>query len=241
MELLYLFDSSSDEEEQRNFNLRRPRVFRPRVIFPRHVSTFREEFRVDAPVADLILNRIGHLIAHPPESNHALSPREQLLTVLRFLGTNAPYHSICNMQGPNKSTVCRTLFRVVNVLNETLFGETVRFPDHSTQIPIEFSAIAGRILHFASKKEYIILIFYVCQGLPNIYGCVDGSLIRFEPLRIFEAGFVDRHQNHSVNLTVVCGPRYQFFFACAFAPGSWHDARVLRASNLWQAWENGMH
>lgn len=147
MEFFYLFDSSSDEEVPIHFNLRRPRVFRPRIILPRHITTFREEFRVDAPVADLILNRIGYLIAHPTELNHALSPREQLLTVLRFLGTNAPYHSVCNMQGPNKSTVCRTLFRVVNALDETIFGEIVRFPTHCAQIPIEFTAIAGSNLH----------------------------------------------------------------------------------------------
>lgn len=77
--------------------------------------------------------------------------------------------------------------------------------------------------------------------MQNIYGCVDGTLIRFEPLHRFEAGFVDRHQNHSINMTVVSGPRYQFFFACAIGPGSWHDGRVLRASNLWHEWENGMH
>lgn len=144
MEIFLLIDSSSDEEEQIHDRNRRERIFLPRISVPRHASTFREEFRVDAMVAEQILNRIGHMIAHPTRNSFALTPREQLLTTLRFLGTNAPYHAICNMQGPHKSTVCRILHKVVHVLNQTIFLEHVRFPDNANDIPQQFQNMAGR-------------------------------------------------------------------------------------------------
>lgn len=143
MNLLLAFDSSSEEEEQVNIGNRRERVFLPRISLPRHVSTFREEFRVDAYVAEIILNRIGHIITHPTRNSQALSSREQLLTTLRFIGTNAPYHAVCNMQGPNKSTVCRTLHRNIRVINETIFHEYVRFPRDANIIAQEFERMAG--------------------------------------------------------------------------------------------------
>lgn len=107
MKCLFIIDSSSEEIE-RSYRIRLERVFRSRIVSLRHISTFREEFRVDAEVVEQ-LNRIGNRIAYRTQNSHALTAREQLLTVLPFLGTNAPYHAICNMQGPHKSTVCRTL------------------------------------------------------------------------------------------------------------------------------------
>lgn len=151
MNFLLMFDSSSDDDDdgqanQNRIRYRRERIFRPRVTVPRHISTFREEFRADAPVADLVLNLIGASIEHQTTKNHALSPREQLFTVLRFLGTNAPYHSICNMQGPNKSTVCRTLFRMIHAINEIVFPEYVRFPEDTVAIPLKFEPMGGRFV-----------------------------------------------------------------------------------------------
>lgn len=151
-----MIDSSSEDEEimdRGRFRIRRERDFRPRISVPRHVSTFREESRVDAPVAELILNRIAHAIAHHSTRSHALTPREQFLTVLRFLGTNAPYHSICNMQGPHKSTVCRTLHRVIRAINDIILQEYVRYPDNVNYVPYEFERLVGRPIDFQYDKN----------------------------------------------------------------------------------------
>lgn len=47
-----MLESSSDEDEQAIYRVRvrRERAFRLRINFPRYISTFREEFRVDAEV-----------------------------------------------------------------------------------------------------------------------------------------------------------------------------------------------
>lgn len=69
-------------------------------------------------------------------------------------------------------------------------------------------------------------------------GIIDGTLIKIDaPSGIDEPAFVDRHNQHSMNLTVVCGPQFQFFYATAQSPGSVHDARALRVSSLWTSWQ----
>lgn len=72
----------------------------------------------------------------------------------------------------------------------------------------------------------------------DIAGLIDGTHIKIDaPSGIDEPAFVNRHNQHSVNLTVVCGPQLQFFYATARSPGSVHDARALRVSSLWRSWE----
>lgn len=72
----------------------------------------------------------------------------------------------------------------------------------------------------------------------DVAGLIDGTLIKIDaPSGISEPAFVDRHNDHSINLTVVCGPQLQFYFATAKCPGSVHDARALRMSALWNEWE----
>lgn len=50
------------------------------------------------------------------------------------------------MQGPHKSTVCRTLYRVIGAINERVFPEYVRFPDDADAIPLEFEPMGDRLV-----------------------------------------------------------------------------------------------
>ncbi|XP_055301640.1 putative nuclease HARBI1 [Sitodiplosis mosellana] len=133
-------------------------------------TTFREAFRVDMDVAEYILMIIGLHIQHETERNHALSPKEQLLTALHWYGNGSQYHTML-----------------------------------------------------------------YCH---DVAGLIDGTHIKIDaPSGVDEAAFVNRHNHHSINLTVVCGPQLQFFYATAQSPGSVHDARALRVSSLWRSWE----
>lgn len=55
----------------------------------------------------------------------------------------------------------------------------------------------------------------------------------------FEAQYVNRHHEHSINAMVVCGPQMEFFFVSSNWPGAVNDSRVLRNSSLYEAFENG--
>lgn len=197
-------------------NKRNPREFFPRINFPKSIGTFREDFRVDSEVADYILNGIGNKIKHQTTKNHALTPKQQLLCTLHFLGTNAQFHAIGTMHGIHKSSICRSIHIVIKAIN-VFFCRVVKWPENLHNIEQQFFDIAG---------------FPYCAGI------IDGTLINFHPSNKFEAGFVDRHNNHSINLTLVCGPNYEFFYSNACCSGSYHDSRVLRESNLWKRWND---
>lgn len=197
-------------------NQNRQREILPRINFPKSIYTFREDFRVDPEAAEYILRGIGHRIEHETMYNNALNSKQQLLLTLHYLGINSPYHAIGSMHGIHKSTVCRCIHNTVKAIIDAFYRSFVRWPNSND----------------SSRK------FYEIAGFPDCGGIIDGTLVNFIPHHDIEASFVDRHNNHSINLTLVCGPNYEFFYSNARFSGSCHDSRVLRESNLWQKWNN---
>ena len=80
--------------------------------------------------------------------------------------------------------------------------------------------------------------FLEIGGMPSVCGLIDGTLINISTPMDNEEQFVDRKGNHSLNVLLVCGPDYQFVFCNSSWPGSVNDARVLRRSNIFQAFEH---
>lgn len=87
------------------FRLRR---FEDSVLYPRE---FRQRFRVPVPVLDLLESRLNTALAYPTMRNRPLSPRQQILVFLTFIGTNSFYHVLRECIGVTESTICRTVHR----------------------------------------------------------------------------------------------------------------------------------
>lgn len=216
-----MYNSSSDSDDDEAHH-RRQRVFRKRINFSGITDpfTFREKFRLANSTVEEVHRIIGSSIKHSTLRNFALSPMEQILLSLHWMGTGCQYHAVADMHGVYKSTVQRTLSRVVSAVLDKIFPAEVRFPDEPQALE--------------SCRQF----FGLC-GFPKIGGCVDGSLFPIDAPSIHEASFVDRKGNHSINAIVVCGPKLEFFYGSARWPGSVHDARVLRNCSLFESWESG--
>lgn len=215
-----LLDSSSEEEEEDLINQthRQKKIYRDRVNFDFFLdSVFIERFRLSRSAVQVVLNAIGRQIDHISHMNFALNPKEQILVALHFFGNGSQYHSIGDMHGIHKSTVCRIVNRVAWTIVRVLFPMYVRWPNYRAHIPVGFSQIAN---------------------FPRVAGVIDGTLIPIKAPHSNENDFVDRHGMHSLNAMVVCGTSHEFFYASARWPGSVHDNRVLRNSSLFQKWEN---
>lgn len=74
--------------------------------------------------------------------------------------------------------------------------------------------------------------FFNIAGFPNIKGIVDGMLVHIDAPSVDEPAYVSRDNKHVFNVLVICGPKHQFFFASAKFPGSMHDARAIRLSQV---------
>ena len=73
-------------------------------------------------------------------------------------------------------------------------------------------------------------------GLPHCLGAIDGShipIIAPQGLHVHK-DFFNRKGWHSIILQGVVDGKGYFWDAFAGLPGSFHDARVLRLSNLWE-------
>ncbi|KAJ3655791.1 hypothetical protein Zmor_014904 [Zophobas morio] len=171
---------------------------------------------MSAEKLDLLLNEIGPLLLHNTSKSGALTPKQQLSVALHWLGCGAQNHIVGDAHGVDKSTVCRTVQRVVNVVNDVLLNRIVRWPEN---IPNEIEKFY-RIAHF-----------------PHVCGVVDGSLIPIDAPTNNEPAFVDRWGGHSINCMFVCGATKFFYYVSANCPGSVHDARVMRNSNLYRRFE----
>lgn len=166
-----------------------------------------------------MLHEIGPVLEPESLRNNPLSAKDKLLLALHWLGNGGQYHGVAQMHGVHKSTVCRTVHCIVDVIIAQLFRRTICWPNNDTSI--------------AQK-------FYEMGGFPSVCGCIDGILINIDAPSQYEENFVDRHGKHSINVMMVSGPNYEIYSVNANWPGSVHDARVLRNSQLHQNFEDAL-
>lgn len=201
-----------DEEGEDDQPANNPRI---RINYNLNASMFRQSFRVDMQVAAQLELHIGKYLVES-NLNNALSPREQILTALHFLGNDAYYHVNGYAHNISKSTVLRCVHRVCFIIATHLLPIYVRWPTTSILVEQRFFRIAG---------------------FPNVKGVVDGTLVHIDAPSISEAAYVGRDNKHSINVILVSGPQNEFFFVSAKSPGSFHDSRATRISKLWESWE----
>jgi len=75
--------------------------------------------------------------------------------------------------------------------------------------------------------------------LPDIAGAIDGAHIPIITPREDAFDYFSRHQQHDIIVQGVVDGTGKFFDTVAIFPGSAHDARVLRNSNIHQEAEQG--
>uniref|UniRef100_A0A8D9ACG4 Putative nuclease HARBI1 n=1 Tax=Cacopsylla melanoneura TaxID=428564 RepID=A0A8D9ACG4_9HEMI len=132
------------------------------------------------------------------------------------MGNGSQYHGVGVMHGISKSSVCRVLHQVVELISSDLFLRLVRWPEDVSEIARSFL-----------RKG----------GFPCVGGCVDGTMITIDAPTAFEEQFVNRHGKHALNVMAICGPNLAFYAVNAQWPGSLHDARVFRNTAVYRKFE----
>ncbi|GFR96918.1 protein ANTAGONIST OF LIKE HETEROCHROMATIN PROTEIN 1, partial [Elysia marginata] len=113
---------------------------------------------------------------------------------------------------------CRTIRRVTNALYQHV--------DDHIQLPTQAKA--------NQQKEK----FFSIRGIPNIFGCIDGTHIRLQaPTPIEQAVHFINRKNYSLNVQIMCDADYLIINQACNMPASVHDARILRESAIFEAFE----
>ena len=79
-------------------------------------------------------------------------------------------------------------------------------------------------------------IFVVAQ-FPVVIGCIDCTYIRIHAPSVNEGEIVNRKGYHSINVQLICDADLEILNTVIKWPGSVHDARILRQSAVYQAFE----
>lgn len=75
-------------------------------------------------------------------------------------------------------------------------------------------------------------------GVPGIVGALDGCHFQVDAYGINEQDYINRKFYHSINVAGICLPNKLFSYVCVGFPGSVHDARVFRLSDLYRKIQN---
>ncbi|XP_033755754.1 putative nuclease HARBI1 [Pecten maximus] len=78
-------------------------------------------------------------------------------------------------------------------------------------------------------------------GMPQVLGYIDGTFVRISTPRENEPDYVNRKGFHSLNVQMVCNNNFIITNCVARWPGSCHDSRVFRESQLCHDFENDLY
>ncbi|KAG0423796.1 hypothetical protein HPB47_000440 [Ixodes persulcatus] len=121
--------------------------------------------------------------------------------------------SVGDRFGLSKSTVCRVVHRV----GLAILTHSPNFVSWPTE----------------KKALHIISGFEAKAGFPGVLGAIDGSHIVCKGLQGKDAqSYINRHGLPSVLLQAICDHEAKFLHFSAGDPGSMHDARMYRRSEL---------
>ncbi|KAF3901799.1 hypothetical protein AA313_de0205720 [Arthrobotrys entomopaga] len=184
---------------------------------------YRQLFRVNRPAFQLILSRIGSSSVF----NTKQAPIDlQLGATLRRFGGHGDVMQVAQLFGIGDGTVSEYTDRVCTALLE-LFTTEVRWSTEEEQTKMK-----ARLRGSPKSKAW-----------EDCIGFIDGTLVPFNskpgfPMDIASGFFNRRKHRYGMAVTVVCDDQNRILhFTCLF-PGSAHDSRAFKATDLYQHPDN---
>ena len=119
------------------------------------------------------------------------------------------------MHGCSKSSASRAL-RSVTLALVHFRNEVIKFPTSPAEV--------------TKAQRYFVEV----AGFPQVVGAVDGTLVGIHGCKFgpHEYVFVSRKGGHAINVQLICSAYYRIINVVARWPGSTHDSRILRESQV---------
>ncbi|XP_077056092.1 uncharacterized protein LOC143707263 [Siphateles boraxobius] len=146
--------------------------------------------------------------------------RKRVAIAIWKLATGSEYRTISHLFGVGLSTVFNCVQDFCYAVNRVLLPMHISFPD-------------------ADKLVELATFFQNRWRVPQCVGAIDGSHIPIIAPEEYPRDYYNRKGWHSIILQAVVDGKGLFWDVCVGYPGSVHDARVLRQSNLWEVLNDG--
>jgi hypothetical protein len=98
---------------------------------------------------------------------------------------------------------------------------------HLTHLLIRWSSNAAETLYINNDFERQL-------GMRKVIGAIDGSHIPITAPRQNQEVYISRRGFHSIVLQAICNHKLVFTYCFVGCPGSTHDARVFRRSDIYR-------
>ncbi|KAK4886504.1 hypothetical protein RN001_002775 [Aquatica leii] len=143
---------------------------------------------------------------------------KQVLAVIWLLATPDSYRSVGDRFDLGKSSLSAAFMRVVKAL----------------------CALAPRVIKWPTGEglEQVKERFRGMAGLPNVIGCVDGTYIAIKAPREDPESYITRKSSYAITLQGICDAELKFTDVFVGFPGSVHDNRIFRNSDIYIAVRN---
>jgi len=137
-----------------------------------------------------------------------------MLMVVWLLATPDSFRSVALRFGVNPGTLYYFYFYVIQALRE-MAEQYIRWPD-------------------AAERRAISATIERATGFPNIVGLVDGTHVPIQAPLVDPAQYINRHHEYSINVQAVVDSTLLVRHLHVGEPGSMHDRRVFRRSDLYR-------
>ncbi|KYN08277.1 Putative nuclease HARBI1 [Cyphomyrmex costatus] len=178
---------------------------------------FKEHLRLNRHTVQKLIDELhlsnfipSHLFGKKP-----ISAKLSFLIFLWYIANTEPLRTIADRFGVAISSVFRVLRRVIAWLM-TKLDVVIKWPQGQNRI----KTIEG---------------FHAKQGISNVLGAIDGTHIRIEKPAVYAQDFCNRKKFFSVSLQIVVDAHMRITNIHCGEPGSLHDARIFRRSELYHA------
>ena len=213
---------SNRDNKLRTYKLRKSQEENRNDPFDNYTELqFKQRFRFRKETVRNITYMLHDDLVRRTRRSFAMAPLLQVLMALRFLSTG----TFCNVVGDtlqiSSASVCRIVKRVCrSILSRMSCLVTMPSVRASMVIKHAFQALAG---------------------FPNIIGCIDGTFIKIQKPAINTKEFICRKGFAAINVQIMNGPDMYIYDSIVKWPGTTHDARMFRGSDLKKTLELSEH
>jgi hypothetical protein len=186
-----------------------------------NLEDFRRFFQVSRATFECLCRNIARF----PQLQHGwtggreqISVEKHLLISLWYLATQDSIHSISDRFNVTESSVIRCRTRITYIFVSHLKDVFITLPS-------------------ANECQEIMDKFEQKQNFPSVLGAIDGTHIAIRAPKNHPETYVNRKGFHSIILQGICREDLRFIDCVAGWPGSCHDARVLKNTDIW---DNGL-
>ncbi|XP_071648622.1 putative nuclease HARBI1 [Temnothorax longispinosus] len=211
--------SSSDDEWNVLLFKREKRKHRPRIqnyvdnVVVRYMGhDFKSHFRMSKATFQYLLEMLRPYLTRKTKGCPMIPASHQLMIAIWKMATMDSYRSVCDRFNVGRATAVRAVRRVTRAL----------FLNSSTFIKWPTGDRAIRVMQGFKESS----------GFPNTIGAIDGTHIRIDAPKENHVDYINRKGFHSIQLQLVCDHRTLITHCYAGHPGSVHDQRVFRQSEV---------